>query len=229
MKFRNLISGFQLAILLSSALLIAVFGYLVFRTYHHRIDLSKGKVYSLSSQTLQILEAFKTEPIHVYAFFRDDQPKAVLENLLKEYAYRYRFFHYEFYDPDRMPAKTKEFQVDDYGTIVIEAKGHREKTKQVTEEAITNLLSRLLHQKAKRIIFDAKHGGPQMDDEKEKNGFGLLRKKLMDSNYEVKESVLMRGGIPKGTDLFLIGGPHMDLLPEELKVVRSYSAQGGSV
>ncbi len=230
MKFRNLFSSFHFVVVLVCALSIMVFSYLILRTYHRRFDLSEGKVYSLSSQTLQVLEGLKSEPIHVYAFFREDQPsKSLLENLLKEYAYHHTNFHYEFYDPDRMPAKAKQYQVDAYETIVIEAKGKQGKTKQVTEEALTNILVNLLRQKTKRIVFDAKHGGPSITEEKEKNGFGFLRQKLIGSNYEVKESVLLRDKISKGTDLFFLGGPHVDLLPEELKLVRDYLEGGGNV
>ncbi len=230
MRFKNLFSSFHFAALFLCTLLIVVFSYLIFRTYHRRFDLSEGKVYSLSSQTVQVLEALKSEPIHVYAFFREDQPaKSFLENLLKEYAYRHHNFRYEFYDPDRMPAKAKQYQIDAYDTIVIEAKGKRGKTKQVTEEAITNVLANLLRQKTKRIVFDAKHGGPAINEEKEKTGFGFLRQKLTDSNYEVKESLLLRDKISKGTDLFVLGGPHVDLLPEELKIIRDYLEQGGRV
>ncbi len=230
MKFRNLFSSFHFIIVLCIALSIAVFSYLTLRTYHRRFDFSEGKVYSLSGQTLQVLEALKSEPIHVYAFFREDQPaKSLLENLLKEYAYRHTNFHYEFYDPDRMPAKAKQYQIDAYDTFVIEAKGKRGKTKQVTEEAITNVLANLLRQKTKRIVFDAKHGGPAISEEKEKIGFGFLRQKLIDSNYEVKESLLLRDKLSKGTDLFILGGPHVDLLPEELKIVREYIEGGGNL
>lgn len=229
-KFKNLSSGFHFGILLSSVLLIAVFSYLVLNTYHRRFDLSEGKVYSLSPQTVQVLDGLKSEPIHVYAFFREDQPaKSLLGNLLKEYAYHHRNFHYEFYDPDRMPAKAKQYRIDAYDTIVIETKGKRGKTKQITEEAITNVLANLLRQKTKRIVFDAKHGGPAINEEKDKAGFGFLHQKLVDSDYEVKESLLLRDKISKGADLFVLGGPHVDLVPEELKIIRDYLEQGGSV
>ncbi|MBI3999679.1 MAG: GldG family protein [Candidatus Omnitrophica bacterium] len=230
MKFRNLFSSFHFVLLLSSAFLMVLFGYFVFRTYHYRFDLSEGKVYSLSSQTIQILEALKSEPIEVSAFFREDQPsKRGLEDLLKEYAYRHPKFHYQFYDPDRMPAKAKQYQVDAYETLVVEAGGRREKTKQVSEESITGLLSKILRQETKRITFASGHGGPSLYETKEKTGCGLLREKLIDSNYEVKEAVLLRDGISKGTDLLVLGGPRVDLLPEELQVIQKYLDHGGSL
>ena len=229
-KTKNLFSSLHLTILLLAVFLIVLFSYLILRTYHRRFDLSRGKVYSLSSQTVQILDAFKSQPINVFAFFRDESPsKMALENLLKEYAYRHSQFHYEFYDPDRMPAKAKQYQIDAYETIVIDVKGKREKTRQVSEEAITNLLAKLLRQEIKTIVFAGGHGGPLISEKKQESGYGLLGEKLLNANYEVKKTILLRGGIPKHTDLLVLGGPHVDLLPEELQVIGKYLDGGGSV
>ena len=230
MKIRNFISSLHLAALLSLSLLIVLFGYLILRTYHRRFDLSEGKVYGLAPQTIQVLDTLKNEPVTVSAFFPDPSPlKEPLENLLKEYAYHHHKFHYTFYDPDRMPAKVKQYQIDAYETIVIEAKGKREKTKQTTEEAITNSLVKLLHQESKTIGFAGGYGSPPLEDEKEKIGYGLLRKKLIEANYKVDEIFLARGGIPHQLDLLIFGGPRVDLLPEELKSIREYLANGGNV
>ncbi len=230
MNLKNLLSSFHFVFILLVALLIGIFGYFIARNYHSRVDLSEGKVYSLSVQTLQLLDELKSEPIRVYAFFKEESPlKSVLESLLKEYASYHKNFKYEFYDPDRMPGKTKQYQIDDYDTFVIEAKGRREKTRQVSEEAITNSLSKLLSQEMKRIVFSTGHGGPPLNEEKEKFGYGILKKKLIDSNYGVKETVLLRDGIARGDDLLVLGGPRVDLLPAEIAVIRDFLGRGGNL
>ena len=230
MKPRNLVSSVHLAALLSFAFLIALFSYLIFRTYHFRFDLSEGKVYGLAPQTIQVLQALKSEPIDVYAFFQEDSAfKEPLENLLKEYAYRHPKFHYAFYDPDRMPGKVKQYQIDAYETIVIEAKGKREKTKQPTEEAITNALAKLFRQESKTINFASGYGNPSIHDEETKTAYGLFHKKLVEANYKVNEITIPRGGIPPRTDLLVFGGPRVDLLPEELKSIREYLSKDGNV
>lgn len=230
MKTKNLFSSLHLAAILLIAFLIALFSYLILRTYHHRFDFSEGKVYSLSPQSVQVLEAFKSEPIHVLAFFRDEHSsKWMLEDLLKEYAYHHPKFRYEFSDPDRMPAKAKQYHIDAYETIVIEAKGKREMTKQVSEEAITNLLSKLIWGETKKIVFASGYGGLPLNEKKAEKGFGIFYEKLIASNYEVKESILARDKISKGTDLVILGGPQVDLLPAEIEVLRDYLARKGSV
>ena len=230
MKFRNFISSLHFIFIVSVALLISIFGYLITRYYHYRFDLSEGKIYSLSAQSIQLLDQLKSEPIRIYAFFKEESLlKSVLENLLKEYASYHPKFKYEFYDPDRMPVKTRQYQIDSYDTVVIEAKGRREKTRRVSEEAITNTLVKLMSSEMKRVVFASGYGGPPLDENKEKFGYGLLKQKLMDSNYEVKESVLLRDGIAKGDDLLVLGGPRVDLLPAEITLIRDFLKRGGNL
>ncbi len=230
MKFRNFLSSLHFIVIVSAALFIAAFGYLIARHYHYRFDFSEGKIYSLSPQSIQILNRLKTEPIHVYAFFKEESPlKPVLESLLKEYAFHHRKFHYQFLDPDRMPAKAKQYKIDDYDTFVIEIKGRQEKSRQVSEATITDLLSKLMSPRHRRIVFTAGYGGPALREEKEKIGYGLLRQKLIDSNYSVKETMLMRDGIAKGDDLLVLSGARVDLLPEELKLIGDFLQHGGNL
>ena len=230
MKTRNLFSSVHFIFAIVIAFLIALFSYLILRSYHWRFDLSEGKVYSLSPQTVRLLQAFRSEPIRIWVFFAENQPFRVqLEDLLKEYSFHHKNFYYQFYDPDRSPAKTKQYQVDSYGTVVVEAKGKRESTKQVSEEALTSVLGRLLRDEVKRIAFAAGYGGPSVKEQNKKTGYGLLAEKLKASHYEVQEIVLSRDKISKGTDLLVIGGPRVDLLPAELALVEEYLDRGGSV
>jgi len=148
--FRNLLSSAHLFILVSIAFSIAVMSYLMLRTHHVRFDFSQGQVYSLSVQSIKILESLKNEPIEIIGFFRENHAlKRSLEELLKEYAYHHRKLKYQFYDPDRMPAKTKQYGIEAYETLVIEVKGRREKTNRISEEAITNLLAKLHREETK--------------------------------------------------------------------------------
>lgn len=229
-KFRNLISSFHLVAVLLAALGISVFGYLIAHHYHVRLDLSEEKIYSLSPQTTGLLERLRGEDIHIYGFFKLESPsRPVLENLLEEYAVHHPQLKVEIYDPDRAVAKTKEYQIDNYDTVVVEIKGRRGKTRQVSEEALTNLIASVSSPKANRIVFAAGYGGPALAEEKEKFGYGILREKLSNSNYEVKETVLLRDGLAKGDDLLVLGGPRVDILPEELKVIRDFLNRSGNL
>lgn len=230
MNLRNVFSSLHLSLQLLLALALVFFTYLALNTFRYRLDLSQDQVYSLSTQTVQVLDEIKDEEVNIYAFFGEEQAdRRELRRLLKEYAYEHPNLHFTFYDPDRSPAKTKHFQVTDYGTTVLEMGGRREKTKQVSEEAITNMLLKLWHRETKTVVFATGHGGPVLEEKKQQNGFGLLNEALVNANYEVTETVLARDGISKRTDLLILGGPKVDLLSRELEVVEKYLRSGGNV
>lgn len=212
------------------AFLIVVFGYFVGRAYHARFDLSEGKIYSLSPQTLQVLDQLKGEPIRAHAFFTDDQPaREELRDLLKEYASHHPNFSYEFYDPDRMPLKAKQYRIDAYGTLVLEMKGQHEKTKRISEEAVTNLLIKLQSRPQRTAVFATGHGGPDVNDAKGQQGAGFFKTALLDAHYEVKEIVLLQDPLPEKTDILIFLGPQVDILPEELEVIKAYFEREGNV
>lgn len=228
MKLRNFVSSIHFVFIIAAALSIAIFSYLILQYYHVRFDLSESKIYSLSPQSIQLLNELKSEPVRVWAFFKEESPRRqVLESLLKEYASRHKKFKYGFYDPDRMPAKAKQYKIDHYDTFVVELKDKQEKLSQVSEGAITNALAKLWSQEVKRIIFAGGYGGPPFHEEKEKFGYGLLVQRLIDANYKVKEAYLLRDKLAKGDHLLVLGGPRVDLLPEEIAVIRDYLNHGG--
>jgi len=230
MKIRNIFSSFHFLLHLAVALAIALFGYLIFREFHYRFDFSKDKVYSLSPQSIKILREYQRQPIHVLAFFRDgERSKERLKVLLKEYASYDSGFKFDFYDPDRMPGLAKRYHVDAYETVVVEARGKQERMRSVNEQSLTNMLARLLLDEKKKVVFTTGHGGPNPADEKGREGYGELKKLLLEFNYDVQETVLLRGGIPEGTDLLVIAGPRVDLLPEELKIAENHFNRGGDV
>src|SRR3989338_1231104 len=100
MKIKNILSASHLIVQLVLALLIAALLYWGACELRYRLDLSAEHVYSLSPQTLKILEQFHHEPIDVYAFYREDQLAGRdLETLLKQYQARYPELHYTFSDP----------------------------------------------------------------------------------------------------------------------------------
>ncbi len=230
MNIKNVFTGFHLSVHLLLAFLIVLFAYFVGRVYHARFDLSEGSIYSLSLQTLQVLDQLKKEPIRAYAFFAEDQPaREELRDLLKEYASHHPHFSYEFLDPDRRPVKAKQYQVDAYGVLALEIKGRYEKTKRMNEEAVTNVLIKLEEQAHKTIVFASGHGGPDVNEAKEKGGAGLFKNALLDANYKVKEIVLLQEPLPEKTDLLVLFGPQVDLLPEELELIKAYFEEGGNV
>ncbi|MBI3121297.1 MAG: GldG family protein [candidate division NC10 bacterium] len=113
-----------LSVLLLLALLVLV--ELISTSSNKRLDLSEGKRYTLSDQTIKILKNLKAD-VKAVAFYRPPSPNAFedrrgAEELLRRYADLSTNFRYEFVDPDRDPGRAQRYKVSQYGSVVLEAK-----------------------------------------------------------------------------------------------------------
>lgn len=219
--------NFGTAALLLLALFILV--YLVLLRYDARYDWTKDRIFTLSPKTVEVLKDLGAEPITVKAFFKEDQPgREELEDLLKMYANANSRFRYEFLDPDRYPGQSKIYNVDEYGTIVIERKDRRERVRDITEEDLTNALLKLTEARQKTICFTKGHGERKLEDTSA-TGYGHFYGKLGTENYIVQEVLLSREAIPPEADLVVVAGPQSDFLPEEMQSLRQYLEKGGGL
>ncbi len=215
----------------SSFLLLVCFIllYVVFLPHNRRFDLTKEKVFTLSAKTLEILKGLGREPVTVKAFFKNDQSgKDELKDLLKSYADYNPSLKYEFIDPDRNPGQAKRYGVDEYGIVIVEKGDKRERVKEISEEALTNALLKLVESHVKTICFTQGHG-ERLTANKQEKGYGHLRKRLETENYQVKEVFLSHEVIPAETDVLIVAGPKTDFLAEEMDALKKYLEQGGKL
>src|SRR5712691_2605089 len=113
--------GAGAAVLALLALGVVAFGNAVSYRHGHRWDLTENRRNSLSPQTIQVLRALKM-PVSAIAFFRSDTPgKRTAEDLLNQYAsYSGGKFTWRLEDTDRAVALARQYNVDSYGTVVLE-------------------------------------------------------------------------------------------------------------
>jgi hypothetical protein len=107
----------------------------------------------------------------VLAFFSVEQGggRQVLEELLKQYIQVSSRIKYEFVDPDKNPARATNYEIKDYGTIVLEAAKKQEKILEPSEEALTNALIKVTREGKKVVYFLKGHGEHDLGD-MQKNG-----------------------------------------------------------
>ncbi len=112
-----------LAMVVLLLLIITLVEFFSFR-YNKRLDLTEGKRYTLSTQTVKVLKDLK-KPVKAVAFYRapggqvfEDRRSA--EDLLRQYADLSPRFRYEFVDPDRDPGMARRYKITMYGTVVLE-------------------------------------------------------------------------------------------------------------
>ena len=118
---------YGLNVLAMVVLLLAIIGfveYLSVNYYHGRLDLTEGKRYTLSPQTVKVLKDL-TRPVKAVAFYRaggggGSEDRRGAEDLLRQLADLSSNFRYEFVDPDRDPGMARRYKITLYGTVVLE-------------------------------------------------------------------------------------------------------------
>lgn len=193
--------------------------------HHHRVDLTANKRYSLSDQTLNIVQGLERN-VKFTAFYKDGEGE-ILEDLLMEYDYYSDRISHEFVDPDRYPGKARRYGVTTYGTIVVETDEKEEKISGSTEEDITNAILRVTREGKKVVHFLKGHGEKDTESD-ERDGYSMAREAVEGDNYEVKKHLLMQDPtIPEDCSVLIIAGPQKDLLTHEKEAITEYLENGG--
>jgi len=212
------------------ALIVAV-NYLSSR-YHRRLDLTTEKIYSLSSQSEQVVKNLK-EPVKLIGFFPGGENQTA-RDLYATYAYASPKITYQLVDPDKHPELAERYKVSVMNTTHIQvgddAKGEGTNVTELNEEALTNAIIRATRSTRKTIEFLDGHGEADPDDAQNADGFGELKKDLEGEGYDVRKLALAQ--LPKVPDeaaIVVIAGPQKPLLPHEIEQLQEYLKRGGKV
>src|SRR3990172_6152317 len=222
--------GVNVGLMILLLLGIIVFVEAVSFQHNKRFDLTENKRYSLSSQTVKILQSLKTD-VSATAFYRSDQPtKRMAEDLLKQYESQSKgVFKWTIVDPDRNPGLAKRYGVDAYGTVVLEAGKKEERVSDADEEKLTNGLVRVTRE-GKRTVYVLKGHGERDITSSGREGFSEAKAAMEKSNYEVKDLLLLRDPkIPDDATVIIVPGPKNDPLAPELTAIDAFIAKGGKV
>lgn len=209
-------------------LALVVIVYLVLIDHNKRFDLTMTKRFSLSDQTLKILERLEG-PAYAYAFYGKQQDTTSIAELFKEYKYRYKDFDFQVIDPDMNPAKVEDMGIEEYGEVVISYGGKTEKIKVNNEEGITNALIKLTQGEIKKVYFIKGHGERSIDDYT-KEGYDKIKAAITAENYEVKDILLLREEkVPDDCAVLISAGPKSDYETHELELIEKYLQKEGRV
>jgi len=211
------------SIVLALGILVALNFVLV--RQNRRWDLTAGSQYSLSPQTVRILESLKT-PIHIIVFGRDVEFPAYRDRLT-EYEYQSSQVSLEFVDVDKEPLRAGQYNVQSYGTVVFEYEDRIERVVSLEEQALTNGLIKVVEGEELRVSFIQGHA-ERAPNGTERDDYGGLGEALQRDNFIVDTVVIAQTGeVPASTSVVVVAGPTTDYLPGEIAVLRTYLEQGG--
>jgi ABC-type uncharacterized transport system involved in gliding motility auxiliary subunit len=180
--------------------------------HHHRFDVTKGKLYSLADQTVQVLKSLKKD-VKVIAFYREGSGQE-LRDRLQEYDYRSDRFSFEY-------------GIRSYRTIVVQSGTMEEKIREDTEKELTNAILKVTREGNKVIYFAEGHGENRTDDSG-KEGYSYVKKGLEEANYEVKSVLLAQeGNVPEDCAILVVSGAQRAFLANEIEMIETYIEEGG--
>ena len=208
------------------------------KDFHVRWDLTSERLYSLSEQTLSLLDEID-EDVTIYAFIREgDSRGRQIVDLVREDVYRSDRLRLEQIDPDSQPGLARMYEVTQYNTLVVVA-GDRRRTVQPFdifgfdafgqslefrgEQALTRALVGVTRGSQGKVYFTTGHGERAIDQD-----LALLRTYLTGEGYEVETlNLAQRGAVPEDTAVLVIAGPTRDFDPQEIEALRTYIENNG--
>ena len=213
------------SVLLALAILVAV--NFILARQNKRWDLTAARQYSLAQQTVQILESLES-PVRIIVFARDiDFPR--YQDRLAEYEYSSSQVSLEFVDVDKNPIQAQQYDVQAYGTVVLEYEGRVERVVSDQEQDLTNGLIKVIEGAEQRVYFVQGHG-ERVPDGQDRDGYGAMGEALRGDNLLVETVVLAQTGeVPEDAAVVVIAGPNIDFLDGEIDALSAYLDTAGKL
>lgn len=194
--------------------------------YNKRWDLTEAKQYSLSDQTRKVLQGL-TQPLQVKVFARDDD-FARFRDRLGEYEYTSTQVKVEYIDVDREPALARTYEIQSYGTMVMEYGDRKERVTLDTEQDITNAIIKVVEGAQKKVYFVQGHGEKDPQSADQRLGYSGSKDALGRDNYSIESLVLaQQQDVPADASVVVVAGPETDYFAPEVDALRRYLNKGG--
>jgi len=193
-------------------------------------DLTKEGIYTLSDQTTGVLKGLK-DPVTVQAFYSASEPGYnELKSRLDQYTAKTDKLKVEFIDPLKHPAEVKEMNISESGPrVVVKAGGKESRTKELSEEALTNALIEVTRGTTKKVYFTMGHGEHAIADNTER-GLKLFVDSLKSEGYQVDEILLAEHKeMPEDAQAVVVAGPAAAFSDGEVKLLKDWVEKGGKL
>ena len=194
---------------------------------NRRWDLTAAKQFTLSDQTIRILETLEG-PAKILVFDRENDFDR----------WRMRLVEYEnvtdqvsvaYIDIDKQPSLARQYQVQTYGTVVFEYQDRVERVVANTEQDLTNALIKAIEGTERTVYFVQGHGERNVRSA-ERDGYNAIGNALGLDNFLIETLVLaQQPQVPADASMIVIAGPKTDLFEGEIETLQQYLERGGKV
>jgi ABC-type uncharacterized transport system involved in gliding motility auxiliary subunit len=209
--------------------ILSVINFLIYKN-PVRWDLTEDKLYSLSPETLRILDELPDD-VMIRGFYTPSYSSARenIRPLLDQYRVNSdNKLDFEFIDPEESPFVAQQYNVIRDGSLVVTLGEDSEVVEYASEEKITEALLRVINPQERKVYFLTGHGEREIEIY-EDYGFSQVSRSLISKNYYVGTlNLLVEGSIPEDATVLLTAGPMATLLEDEINLISDYIDQGGA-
>lgn len=204
--------------------ILAAMNYLAVQ-YNKTLDATEQKLYSLSDQTMRVLDELESD---VRIYYVDEPLRfAVARDSLMRYENASNRVTVQYVDPDAEPALTRALNVRTPGSTVVEVGESRSEAPSTSEEDVTNTIIKAIKGEVKEACFLTGHGEAAIDDE-DRMGVSIFAGEAATANYTARTtSLLDNPEIPASCSVVVIAGPSTAYLEPEAQILRQYVNGGG--
>ena len=208
-----------------------------------KLDFTKDKMFSLSEQTIKILENLEQE-ITIYGLFETGKENEWVEQVINKYQNKSKKITYKTVDPVRNPGFVKQYQSDgeeiSVGSLVVISQGKNKVINKfdminysynqydysptaeslAIEKQITGAILYVTSNKTPVAYVLWGYDENNLDYE--------VAKQLRTENFEfIDLNFLNKDRVPEDADLLVINSPKRDLSSVELEKIREYLRNNG--
>jgi ABC-type uncharacterized transport system involved in gliding motility auxiliary subunit len=206
---------------------IVVLNLVISKKYDKSWDLTKTKRYSLSAESIKVVQGLN-QPLDLIYFARQEEFQRA-RDLLSRYERASKKVDVQYVDPDRHPDQARLYGIQTYGTTVVKSGDRKELVSNLTEEDLTNAMVRVLKGGKKNVYFVEGEGERDPNDSG-RNGYSELKRALEAENFTVNTLVLAQNPkIPADCAILVVAGPKKDMVAPETQAIADYLEHGGHV
>jgi ABC-type uncharacterized transport system involved in gliding motility auxiliary subunit len=202
---------------------------LAFQNPKQVLDLTEDNVNTLSPELAAALETLP-EQVTATGFFSQASNTQSAEQLLSNIkASSNGKFDYQFINPDRDPQAALNAGITGDGKILLQMGDRKEIVAFASEPEILKGMLRLLNPGSDVVYFLTGHGERDIEQPAE-TSMTRAKTTLESKNYTVKTlNLLAENQIPEDASLIVIAGPMKPISEDEVKLLKDYLANGGSL
>ena len=197
--------------------------------YYQSYDATNGHRNTLALPTQKLLHSLK-KPLSFIAYVPDD---AELHQQIRELVAKYQKFNsdvrLEIINPDLNPEQAQADGVENQRQVVLKLGDQSEVLGSVAEQSVVNAIQRLQRHDDRLVIFLEGHKEAGLFDDSSA-GLTDIASALKIKGFKLQpHSLLATGSLPKNTSFVVLAAPKQNYLPEEVKILTAYIAQGGNL